>query len=110
MITSQPERPICKTCNTNVAKISGKSALGFDSYGSECNTCHKIRYNLKEGKRRVQYKKYKESTCGFIPEHKSQLDVHHLDGDKHNNEKRNLQTLCANCHRLVTHLGSTALP
>jgi 5-methylcytosine-specific restriction endonuclease McrA len=38
--------------------------------------------------------------CGFIPEHLAQLDVHHKDHNHNNNEPTNLQTLCANCHRL----------
>ena len=40
--------------------------------------------------------------CGFIPIHPCQLDVDHIDGNKANNSKTNLQTLCANCHRLKT--------
>lgn len=39
--------------------------------------------------------------CGFVPEHRGQLDVHHKDGDHSNNDPSNLETLCANCHRLV---------
>jgi Homing endonuclease associated repeat len=39
--------------------------------------------------------------CGFVPEHQCQLDVHHLDGDHDNNSSSNVQTLCANCHRLL---------
>ena len=39
--------------------------------------------------------------CGFVPEHVSQLDVHHIDGDHSNNSEANLSTICANCHRLV---------
>jgi hypothetical protein len=38
--------------------------------------------------------------CGFTPEHTAQLDVHHIDRNHSNNDPRNLQTLCANCHRL----------
>jgi hypothetical protein len=38
--------------------------------------------------------------CGFIPQHRCQLDVHHIDGNHKNNRADNLQTLCANCHRL----------
>jgi hypothetical protein len=26
------------------------------------------------------------------------LELHHVDGDKHNNERRNLMLLCPNCH------------
>lgn len=40
--------------------------------------------------------------CGFIAENKCQLDVDHIDGDKNNSDPSNLQTLCANCHRLKT--------
>jgi hypothetical protein len=40
------------------------------------------------------------SRCHFIPEHPAQLDVHHIDGDRANNDPANLSTLCANCHRL----------
>ncbi|MDP8925444.1 MAG: HNH endonuclease [Actinomycetota bacterium] len=29
--------------------------------------------------------------------------MHHLDGDHGNNDRSNLATLCANCHRLTTH-------
>ena len=52
------------------------------------------------------YRKHKKDSCeecGFIPEHSSQLDVDHIDGDRWNNDPSNLQTLCANCHRLKTH-------
>jgi len=36
--------------------------------------------------------------CGFEPEDVCQLDVHHVNGGR----KGPVQTLCANCHRLVT--------
>jgi len=39
--------------------------------------------------------------CGFIPVSIRQMDVHHKDGDHSNNSPENLETLCANCHRLV---------
>ena len=45
------------------------------------------------------------SNCGFVPLHICQLDVDHIDGDKTNNSSSNLQTLCANCHRLKTYLN-----
>lgn len=40
--------------------------------------------------------------CGFVPVLMIQLDVDHIDGDHSNNDPSNLQTLCANCHRLKT--------
>ena len=32
-----------------------------------------------------------------------QLDIDHIDGNRENNDIINLQTLCANCHRLKTY-------
>lgn len=43
--------------------------------------------------------------CGFVPIHTCQLDVDHIDGDHTDNSESNLQTLCANCHRLKTWLN-----
>jgi hypothetical protein len=51
------------------------------------------------------HKKDKCEKCDFVPEHSSQLDVDHIDGNKKNNDSSNLQTLCANCHRLKTYLN-----
>ena len=51
---------------------------------------------------RIHKKEYCEA-CGFVAKHKSQLDVDHIDGNGSNNNIDNLQTLCANCHRLKTH-------
>ena len=43
--------------------------------------------------------------CGFVPINKVQLDVDHIDGNHENNDPSNLQTLCANCHRLKTYMN-----
>lgn len=53
----------------------------------------------------THYRKHKGTVCarcGFIPEDLCQLDVDHIDGNHNNNDPANLQTLCANCHRLKT--------
>lgn len=42
--------------------------------------------------------------CGFVPVNKCQLDVDHVDGNRGNNHPSNLQTICANCHRLKTYM------
>ena len=52
-----------------------------------------------------QFKKDQCECCGFVPVWKGQLDVDHIDGNKKNNSPDNLQTLCANCHRLKTFLN-----
>jgi 5-methylcytosine-specific restriction endonuclease McrA len=52
----------------------------------------------------VQYKKMYCEKCGFVPLDSCVLDVDHINGreieDPHH--PSNLQTLCANCHRLKT--------
>ena len=58
-------------------------------------------------RRNKTYKLAKKDTCnncGLKPEYDIVLDVDHIDGDKTNNSLENLQTLCANCHRVKTHL------
>ena len=84
---------ICPQCSSNV---DGRSDKIFCS--RSCKSTH----------RKKPYKKYKKmhcEKCDFIPKHMCQLDVDHIDGNKKNNEILNLQTLCANCHRLKTHIN-----
>lgn len=50
---------------------------------------------------RTNLKEYCER-CLFKPAHHSQLDIHHKDYNHKNNDPSNLETLCANCHRLET--------
>jgi 5-methylcytosine-specific restriction endonuclease McrA len=45
------------------------------------------------------------ASCGFVALDPCQLDLDHIDGNNKNNELSNLQTLCANCHRLKTKLN-----
>lgn len=56
----------------------------------------------KEPKGYKKFKKEQCEFCGFRPVHYGQLDVDHIDGNHNNNKEDNLQTLCANCHRLKT--------
>lgn len=94
----------CVVCKKNLQKKDNKSG----KFRPECNICLSRKHGIKRQKNRrpgEQYKKFKKATCGncgFIPLHPCQLDVDHVDGNHSNHDASNLQTLCANCHRLKT--------
>lgn len=88
-------RKLCSCGNLVASK--GKDRNGNKIYRSSCITCH------RKGKRA---KGYKCQRCHFIPEDLIQLDIDHIDGNRQNNLPENLQTLCANCHRLKTKLNN----
>jgi hypothetical protein len=90
---------ICVLCNTRPQVSKGAKA-----FRAVCNKCHcKNQNKSSNGRRYSRHKKETCEKCGFIPIDSCQLDVDHIDGNHKNNEKNNLQTLCANCHRLKTY-------
>lgn len=80
-----------------ICAICGPTRLKKKQYGWACRT----RYNEYRS-RHAKIKKLHCELCGFVAQHRSQLDVDHIDGNHQNNDIINLQTLCANCHRLKT--------
>jgi hypothetical protein len=105
-----------------LVKTNGYKRDGTRKYYKWCSQCHKKRYNDKWKKKYVpvpeEHRKKRESLkfggykkldhcelCGFVALNKCQLDVDHIDGDHSNDSPDNLQTLCANCHRLKTWLN-----
>lgn len=85
------ERKLC-LCG-NLCHSQGRDALGRQRFSSRCTTCK------RHGRRNKDIRCHR---CGFIALDPVQLDVDHKDGNPSNNELSNLQTLCANCHRLKT--------
>lgn len=84
----------CVKCLTRPQKSNGGG-----KYKALCRKCTAAMYG------KTSYRSLKLDNCelcGFEPEHPCQLDVDHIDGDHSNNDPANLQTLCANCHRLKT--------
>ena len=93
------KRAQCK-CG-NLRKV--KWVNGTEYVMKYCNACYRNRAAWANGD--TSYRQHKKGTCelcGFIPVHSHQLDVDHIDGNRDNNNVENLQTLCANCHRLKT--------
>lgn len=96
-------RPKCKDCG-KPAETKGQKN-GRIIYRNICATCRS--QEKRSGFNYGRYKKHFCEFCGFKPVHSCQLDVDHIDGNRKNNDVENLQTLCANCHRLKTHLTGT---
>ena len=103
---------LCSKCNH--PGIFGKKTGSADGLQYWCNACKARSMRNKRSNGFVDvsgnkvYRKFKKETCercGFVPEHRCQLDVDHVDGNHFNNDLNNLQTLCANCHRVKTYIN-----
>lgn len=100
-----PPEPKCVSCKTRVVH----------HVLAKCSSCSVVKRARKARKKRNTRKNRKKaeiglcSKCGFIPEHRCQLDVDHIDGNKMNNSDSNLQVICANCHRLKTQVNKDFL-
>lgn len=96
----QKDRPNCIRCGSP-ARYHTKNIDGSVKYWrNSCFMCHK-----NQGQKQYRYRLYKKNyceQCGFVPIHRVQLDVDHIDGNHKNNNIDNLRTICANCHRLKT--------
>jgi len=92
----------CKHCG-KPGESKGLTSQGIKRYRNECSICRKQK--KRSGFTYGIFKKNYCELCGFKPIHMCQLDVDHKDGDRKNNLESNLQTLCANCHRLKTFLS-----
>jgi len=90
---------ICKDCNER----RYHKALGL------CSGCYTRKYFYEDVKANNAKKKYgidldllREVTkkC-VICEFSKIVELHHLDGDRKNSDKKNLIGLCPNCHRMI---------
>lgn len=95
-IDTELRTALCLACGTVGIK---RKTQPNGSIGWRC----KVGVYVNKGRPWAIHKKNSCERCGFVPEHKMQLDVDHIDGDRFNNDVANLQTLCANCHRLKTY-------
>lgn len=95
---------LCCLCNKNKQMKKGKTFVTL------CQGCYREAkgHNRNHRPHKKPYDKFKKTfceSCGFIALHSCQLDVDHIDGNHANNDIINLQTLCANCHRLKSQLN-----
>ena len=102
--------PICTMPNCiNSAHRSGTNNNGIPIYRTVCYKHHQQRSGLRSGSYTKHKKGYCENTdgrlgitCAAPIITQDQLEVDHIDGDHSNDSPDNLQTLCANCHRIKT--------
>ena len=99
MVYGVTTRGLCH-CGQPV-RSKGRATSGQQIWDKRCWKC-RINDYRKHKKDHCEY-------CGFVAIHMVQLDVDHIDGDRTNNSIENLQTLCANCHRLKTHVNGDHL-
>ena len=98
MVYGKTKRDKC-WCGRSVCS-KGRDSAGQQIFSNYCSH------------HRATYRKHKKDICefcGFVPVHPCQLDVDHIDGNRTNSKSSNLQTLCANCHRLKTHMNKDHL-
>jgi HNH endonuclease len=96
----------CESCGKGFRPAKYSRRNGRGKYcSSQCwaDCCSKSKLHNRKWLRK-NHLKDKCDRCGFIAEDKCQLDLDHVDGDSTNHSDNNLQTLCANCHRLKTQL------
>lgn len=105
-IDEQARTGICSVCGPTKIKMRNSKRASLNGR-YKCRAVYLKAYNKLIYPYAV-HKKEQCEKCGFNPVHTSQLDVDHIDGDRWNNDPSNLQTLCANCHRLKTHLSGDA--
>jgi hypothetical protein len=113
---TSPERGLCVDCGRNPRKSCGNgrwklrcSPCNKKQWGDAAQVRHKRKRaparlaRLAERKRPWRVVGLTSLTCqecGFEAEHRCQIDIHHVDHDRSNNDPGNLRQLCANCHRL----------
>ena len=104
-IDTQSKTGICSVCGPVRIKSRGTSLKKNGDKKYRCRS----RFMEYKGRNKKVYRKHKKDrceSCGFIPVNSVQLDVDHIDGNNKNNNLDNLQTLCANCHRLKTFINN----
>ena len=94
------DRPLCQACNQRFCAIN-YYRYGMPHSRARCETCIKKNKKIKPPEPRWKSAGYKKKAtcdrCGFRAKYSAQLLVYHVDSNLHNNEIKNLKTVCLNC-------------
>ena len=94
------DRPLCPACQQRFCAVNYYTN-NIAHYRSRCEHCIKRNRRIKPPVARWQQAGYKKKItcdrCGFKSKFTGQLLVYHVDGNLHNNNTRNLKTVCLNC-------------
>jgi len=102
------KRPLCSCKKRPVAINYIKDNKTY--YRKKCDKCLRLDRGLTAtpysnwGKSGYKKKKHCER-CNFVAEHPIQLNVYHIDGNRNNNNWKNLKTVCSNCYVMISDLG-----
>lgn len=91
----------------------GEWQSGKRERSKKCASHRDPNINKKKESRKFPYRKFRKTyceKCGFVAQVMAQLDAHHKDGNCKNHNIENIETLCANCHRLVTFVETYGQP
>jgi hypothetical protein len=104
-------RTVCRECYADSIKKKNNGLFG------SLLTAERLGISVTElVNSRHPYRKYRKSFCENVDSRlgykctatikwDGMLDVDHIDGDPSNNEPKNLQTLCKNCHSYKTNIN-----
>ena len=85
---------ICESCGAEMYRAPGAR------FCFECVSRKQKEYSKKVNDRKYNVERKLARGCLFCGvKDRKILEVHHIDKDKTNNERRNLEVLCRSCHR-----------
>jgi hypothetical protein len=104
-------RPKCihPDCNNSGQHTGNYRKDGTPIFRKQCAKHHGMKYGINGWEYKKHRKDYCENNdgrlgykCNYKIRIEGQLQVDHKNGNPTDNRKRNLQTLCANCHVFKT--------
>lgn len=90
----------CSNCSKEIQTTKYRETRNEEYYCSKECYNNRRKKNLKRLKRSTKFYNdlLENSSCKCGISEKFLLQIHHIDGDRNNNNSNNLEIVCANCH------------